>query len=418
MIYHISKRDRTLKGTIHLTASKSESNRVLIIRALSKQLFEIHNLAGAQDTQTLLDILELRVKNRDSGQEKIEIDVGPAGTAMRFLTALFSITDGERILTGSDRMKQRPIGILVDALKKLGASIEYVEKEGFPPLLIKGRKLEGGAIEIDGSVSSQFISALLLIAPVLKNGIELYLKGAVSSKPYILMTLGVMERFGIKYTWNENMIRVEQQEYKWSREEPYNAEADWSAASYYYAMAALADEVDLVIKGFQKNSLQGDSVLAAMYETFGVRTECLETGVRLTKGEKQMNPFNYNFESCPDIAQTVAVTVAALGIPSLLEGLQSLKIKETDRIKALQNELTKLSVMVEATPASLFINAPSGISFPASVISTYDDHRMAMSFAALAMRGEIRIADPHVVSKSYPAFWNDLKQLGFVVNEE
>jgi 3-phosphoshikimate 1-carboxyvinyltransferase len=502
MIYRISKPDKSLKGSIRLTSSKSESNRVLIIRALCSGLFEIEDLAEAEDTRTLLAILESRVKNQSSTSLRVtgtesegqsstslrlttneieeqpstplsgtlknsqlptsnselptsnselptsnselptqnsklktqnselstdnsslltpnsQLNIGAAGTSMRFLTAFLSITEGTHILTGSERMKQRPIGILVDALRDLGASIEYMENQGFPPLRITGNKIEGGKVEIDGSVSSQFISALLLIAPSLEKGIELHLKGEISSKPYILMTLRVMERFGIDYTWNEKVIRVGQQEYKWNRSEAYRIEADWSAASYYYSMAALADDVDLTIRGLKKNSIQGDSVIASLYEAFGVRTEYLEDGIRLTKGVLTTDPFNYNFDDCPDIAQTVAVTVAALKIPALLEGLQSLKIKETDRINALQNELTRLNVMVEATPASLFINNPLDLSFPLPVISTYEDHRMAMSFAALAMKGEIRISDPHVIGKSYPAFWDDLRALGFIIVEE
>ena len=410
MVFKISRLGKELKGTIRLTASKSESNRVLIIRALCRQHFEIVDLAAAEDTQTLLRIL---TDHSNGGLREKVINAGAAGTTMRFLTALFAATNGSCILTGSERMKQRPVGILVDALRKIGASIDHMEKEGYPPLKIEGKKLPGGVLGIDGSVSSQFISALLLIAPTLDKGLKLHLEGHVTSVPYIQMTLSVMERFGIKYSWDENVISIARQEYM--RDEPYYIEADWSAASYYYSMAALAGEVDLNIMGLQKQSLQGDAVLAGLYASFGVKTEFIEGGIRLSKGRAVVKEFSYNFSNCPDIAQTVAVTVAALGIPAQLTGLHTLRIKETDRIAALQNELQKLGVRTEATGSSLIIYPKGQIHTPAASIQTYMDHRMAMSFAPLALLNEIRIGDPAVVVKSYPGFWDDLGSLGFTV---
>lgn len=407
MICRISRPDKKLKGTIHLTASKSESNRVLIIRALCRQPFPVENLATAKDTQILQEAL--------AGSSS-EINVGPAGTTMRFLTALFAVTGGCRLITGSERMKQRPIGILVNALRKLGASISYTGKEGYPPLKIEGRDLTGGALEVDGNISSQYISALLLIAPMLHDGLELHLKGNVTSVPYIQMTLSVMERCGIKHSWVDNVISIPKQEY--IRNEPYRIEADWSAASYYYSMAALADDVDLVIMGLEKHSIQGDSILADLYASFGVRTEFIEKGIRLSKGGDVVKTFTYDFTNCPDIAQTVAVTAAALGIPAHLGGLHTLKIKETDRIIALKNELKKLGADVTATEDSLAI-APhdpfqhSSVPIGNCTIMTYDDHRMSMSFAPLGLLSKIAIEDPKVVEKSYPGFWNDLRSLGF-----
>lgn len=404
MTCRISMPTKKLKGTICLTASKSEHNRVLIIRALCKHFFEIENPAAAKDTQTLQETLSTKEK---------EINVGPAGTTMRFLTALFAVTPGIHIITGSERMKQRPIGILVDALRELGASIEYLENEGYPPLKVEGKELAGEALAIDGSISSQYISALLLIAPSLHNGLKLHLKGELTSVPYIQMTLKVMERFGIKYSWTNNVISVPRQEYYCNA--PYRVEADWSAASYYYSMSALADEVDLVLMGLEKNSLQGDAVIAEIYASFGVITEFIEGGIRLSKSGRQVKEFSHDFSSCPDIAQTVAVTAAALRIPAKLSGLHTLRIKETDRIAALQKELQKLGVQVEVADSSLTIIPADQSMVSDLIIATYEDHRMAMSFAPLALSAEVEIEDARVVEKSYPGFWNDLRALGFNV---
>jgi 3-phosphoshikimate 1-carboxyvinyltransferase len=412
MKHRISHPTKKINGTIELTASKSESNRALIIQALCEDEFEISNLALAQDTKTLQEILYTPgIKT---------IDVGPAGTVMRFLTAYYATRPGSRVITGSDRMKQRPIGILVEALRQLGASISYTEKEGFPPVKVDGRILKGGEIEIDGNVSSQFISALLLISPALQNGLVIKFKGEVTSRPYINMTLKMLEEFRVYGVWHENSISVSKQNYHRKSEEDYtyNIEGDWSSASYWYAIVALAEEADLTIKGLKNPSLQGDAIVADVYSFFGVKTEYIADGIRLTKIRVKDEHFGFDFSDCPDIAQTVAVTTAALQIPSFMNGLQTLRIKETDRILALKNELKKIGVEVEIlNDNSMKIIPPSGLQQPDS-IQTYDDHRMAMSLASLAMKFDsITIEHPEVVKKSYPAFWDDLRMLGFVVEE-
>ncbi len=413
MSYTISHPTKKIIGTVSLTASKSESNRALIIQALCSEKFEIKNVATAQDTVTLNKILQ--APNSEL------LNVGAGGTTMRFLTAYFSTKIGTRILTGSERMKKRPIGILVKALRDLGAQIEYIEEEGFPPLKITGKALRGGEIEVDGSVSSQFISALLLIAPELQNGLVIKFKGEITSRPYINMTLKMMEEFRVYGQWHENFISVSKQNYhkKSEVDYAYKIEGDWSAASYWYAMAALSNEADLTIKGLNHPSLQGDSILADVFTFFGIKTEYISDGIRITKNRIKDEHFGFDFSDCPDLAQTVAIVVSALNIPALFNGLHTLKIKETDRIKALKTELKKLGTEVEIlNDNSIKIIPTASIGTPAS-ISTYEDHRMAMAFSALAMKLEnITIENPEVVKKSYPNFWEDLKSLGFVVKEE
>ncbi len=412
MKYTISHPTKKLAGTIELTASKSESNRALIIQALCSEKFEIKNLASAQDTETLAKIL--------SSPDSELIDVGPAGTTMRFLTAYFATKIGTRTLTGSDRMKKRPIGILVNALRDLGAHIQYLDKEGFPPLKITGKALKGGEIEMDGNVSSQFISALLLISPELQNGLVINFKSKVTSRPYIDMTLNMLEEFRVYGQWHENSISVSKQNYHKKSEEDYayEVEADWSAASYWYAMVALSEEADLTIKGLKNPSLQGDSILSDVFTFFGVKTEFVPGGIKITKNRIKDEHFGFDFADCPDIAQTVAVVVSALNIPALFNGVHTLRIKETDRVEALKIELKKLGTEVEIlNDNSVKINPSSDIKHPASV-DTYEDHRMAMAFSALAMKLEnITIENPEVVKKSYPNFWNDLKSLGFEIKE-
>ncbi len=412
MKYTISHPTKKLAVTIELTASKSESNRALIIQALCSEKFEIKNLASAQDTETLAKIL--------SSPDSELIDVGPAGTTMRFLTAYFATKIGTRTLTGSDRMKKRPIGILVNALRDLGAHIQYLDKEGFPPLKITGKALKGGEIEMDGNVSSQFISALLLISPELQNGLVINFKSKVTSRPYIDMTLNMLEEFRVYGQWHENSISVSKQNYHKKSEEDYayEVEADWSAASYWYAMVALSEEADLTIKGLKNPSLQGDSILSDVFTFFGVKTEFVPGGIKITKNRIKDEHFGFDFADCPDIAQTVAVVVSALNIPALFNGVHTLRIKETDRVEALKIELKKLGTEVEIlNDNSVKINPSSDIKHPASV-DTYEDHRMAMAFSALAMKLEnITIENPEVVKKSYPNFWNDLKSLGFEIKE-
>lgn len=421
-MYRISNPTKKLKGSIQLTASKSESNRALIIQALAKDKFEIKNLATAQDTQTLNEILTADHIHQQSTDKKKEqtYDVGPAGTTMRFLTAYFASTPGTRILTGSERMKQRPIGTLVEALRELGAKISYMEKEGYPPLRIEGKVLKGGELEIDGSISSQFISALLLISPALQNGIVINFKGEVTSRPYINMTLKMMEEFEVVGTWHDNSISVSRQKYQRNGESnsDYWVEGDWSAASYWYAFAALAEEVDFTIKGLKSSSMQGDSIVAELFNFFNVNTTYANDGIHLKKKEIHNLHFGFDFSDCPDIAQTMAVVAALLKIPCHFNGLHTLLIKETDRVKALKNELAKVGAEVEVfDDHSIEISSPQLCS-PTASIKTYEDHRMAMSFAALAMKYDsVLIEHPDVVKKSYPGFWNDLKKTGFTVTE-
>ncbi|MBK7184093.1 MAG: 3-phosphoshikimate 1-carboxyvinyltransferase [Bacteroidetes bacterium] len=416
MAFKLSHPTKKIQGAIHLTASKSESNRALIIQSLCKEQFEIQNIAIAQDTVSLVDIL----KNATNTNGIDTYDVGPAGTSMRFLTAYFSTLSGTRILTGSERMKQRPIGLLVDALKSLGATIEFTEKEGFPPLKIKGTILKGGEIEIDGNVSSQYISALLLISPMLQNGLVLKFKGEITSRPYINMTLKMMEEFRVYGQWQGNSISVSPQTYHKKSESDYSykVDGDWSAASYWYSIAALSEEADFTIHGLKHPSLQGDAIVSEIYSFFGVKTEFIENGIRLTKTKVKDEHFGYNFSDCPDIAQTVAITAAGLGTPFYFNGLHTLKIKETDRLEALKSELAKFKINVNIPDNSSIEVKDNTIEPPTATIATFDDHRMAMAFAPLALKFEnIVIEHPEVVKKSYPNFWNDLKSAGFIIEE-
>ena len=414
MIHTISHPSKKINGSICLTASKSESNRALMIQALCSEKFEIKNLATAEDTVTLNRILNQQQLS-DNNQQII--DVGAAGTTMRFLTAYFSTQKGTFILTGSDRMKKRPIGILVDALRGLGAEIEYLENEGFPPLKIVGKALRGGEVVIDGSVSSQFVSALLLIAPELQTGLVIKFKGEVISRPYINMTLKMMEEFRVYGQWHANSISVSKQNYhrKSDVDYAYQVEADWSSASYWYAIAALSEQVDLSIMGLNHPSLQGDAIVADLFTFFGIKTEYISGGIRITKNRFKDEHFGFDFSDCPDIAQTIAVVVSALNIPALFNGLHTLRIKETDRIEALKIELNKIGTSVEILNDTSVKITPQTVDFKTSVtISTYDDHRMAMAFSALALKlDSVSIADPEVVKKSYPNFWTDLKSVGF-----
>lgn len=400
----LSHSNQIINGKIHLTSSKSESNRALIIQALCKDAFDVENLSISNDTVVLNQLL---------GSSEKELSVNLAGTAMRFLTAYLSIQDNEVVLTGAQRMKERPIKVLVDVLDQLGAEISYEGNEGFPPLKIIGKELQGGKVSIDGGVSSQYISALLMIAPKLDKGLIIEFEGEIISKPYINMTIVMMRYFGAEVKWNGNSIVVTSGNYKAKN---FTVEADWSAASYWYSMVALAKEADITLYGLKKESLQGDSVVQEIYKSFGVVTEFVEGGIRLTKDSLfsiQNSELTVDFISCPDIAQTVAVTCAALNVKAKLTGLKTLRIKETDRIAALQTELTKLGCSVDVDEDDIMINpinsAPD--KFSQSVV-TYDDHRMAMAFAPLALQNSITIEDESVVGKSYPNFWKDLECVG------
>ena len=405
MAIRLSHSTQHIEGTINLTSSKSESNRVLIIQALCKGKLSINNLAAAKDTQTLQQLL--------SSSEKT-LDVGHAGTVMRFLTAYLSLQQEEHIITGSSRMKERPIKVLVDALRTLGSEISYLENEGFPPLKIKGHQMEGGIIQIDGSVSSQYISALLLIAPQLKNGLTIQFKGEIISRPYINMTLSIMNYFGAQVNWNNNSIVVENGKYQ---AKEFTVEADWSSASYWYGIAALSKKTTITLLGLKKESLQGDAVLHKIYESFGVKTTWIDGGICLTKTNNCVTSFKYDFEDCPDIAQTVAVTCASLNIDAHLTGLKTLRIKETDRVFALQTELNQLGYHVTVEDNDILIHSlPALITPKTHPIKTYDDHRMAMAFAPIALISETQIENEDVVVKSYPDFWQDLQRVGFTID--
>ncbi|MFY9311533.1 MAG: 3-phosphoshikimate 1-carboxyvinyltransferase [Bacteroidia bacterium] len=417
MKYKISHPSKTLRGNITLTASKSESNRALIIQALCSEIFTINNLAAANDTAVLQNILKTAQK---PAAERV-YNVEDAGTAIRFLTAFFATQPGTHTLLCSEGMKVRPIGILVEALRSLGAKIEYLEKPGFPPLKITGTTLSGTEVEIDGNVSSQFISALLLIAPRLPNGLVIKFKGEVTSRPYINMTLKMMEEFRVYGQWHDAHISVSKQNYHKKNEPGYQfeVEADWSSASYWYAIAALARDADFIIKGLKHPSLQGDAIVADLFTFFGIKTDYIEGGVHLTKTPSKKEHFSFDFSDCPDLAQTVAVVASATGIPMLCNGVHTLRIKETDRIEALKKELQKLNVEVLVNnDNSIEIIPKVSEAHQIITINTYNDHRMALAFASLAMKYDHIIIDqPEVVKKSYPDFWKDLKSVGFIIEE-
>lgn len=393
---------------IKLPASKSISNRLLILNALSYSSYAIKNLSDSDDTKAMLNVF-----NSNSNR----FDVGAAGTTMRFLTAYLSKIVGEWIITGSERMKQRPIHILVDALNQLGAKIEYVEKEGFPPLRILGSSIKGGKLELPGNVSSQYISALLMIGPTMEDGLVLHLKGDITSKPYINLTLKLMEQFGVKCEWNDNIIKVPVASYKPIQTK---VEGDWSAASYWFETIALGNIGDsLCLNGLDRYSWQGDSVVASLFKDLGVQSKFSKKGLLLTNDGNRASSFNYDFTNEPDLAQTFAVTCAFLNIPFRLSGLHTLKIKETDRISALVTELAKFGFDIETNDVDTILwngkMKPAGSDI---VVNTYKDHRMAMSFAPAALKSfPFSIADHMVVTKSYPYFWDDLIKSGFSVVE-
>lgn len=395
-----------IKATIQLPASKSISNRALIIHALSKGNDVLSNLSDCDDTRVM-------VKALTEGGEVI--DILAAGTAMRFLTAYLSSTPGTHIITGTERMQQRPIQILVNALRELGASIEYIRNEGFPPLRIEGAPLAGNEITLKGNVSSQYISALLMIGPILKNGLQLRLTGEVVSRPYINLTLQLMKDFGASARWtSDQSISVEPQPYRCV---PFTVESDWSAASYWYQMAVLSSEADIELTGLFRHSYQGDSRGAEVFVRLGIETEYTEEGIRLRKNGSCVKRLDEDFVDIPDLAQTFVVTCALLDVPFRFTGLQSLKIKETDRIEALKAEMKKLGyVLHDEDDSILYWNGERIEPQACPVIKTYEDHRMAMAFAPAAIHyPTIQIDEPQVVSKSYPGYWDDLRKAGFMI---
>ena len=385
---------------ISLPASKSISNRALILNALAYSPYDILNLSDCDDTR-------VTVKALDSNDSTF--DIGAAGTAMRFLTAFLSKTVGEWVITGSERMKNRPIKLLVDALTTLGARIEYVEKEGYPPLRIFGSAMMGGEISLNGGVSSQYISALMMIEPYMQNGLKIKLEGNVIWIPYIQMTMTMMKEYGVSVTFENNEIEVKPQMYTPVQ---YKVESDWSAASYWYEILSIARAGQIFLNGLNQNSSQGDSKVAGLFEQLGVKTEYQPDGVLLTSSGNYTSRFEYDFVNQPDLAQTFAVTCCMKNIPFVFSGLQSLKIKETDRIAALIKELGKLGYLV-TEPAEGQLAWLGERCAKADIISiaTYEDHRMAMAFAPVALVTPIIIEEPHVVSKSYPNFWNDIEKI-------
>jgi 3-phosphoshikimate 1-carboxyvinyltransferase len=392
---------------IKVSGSKSETNRLLLLQALYPSLV-LSNQSNSDDSDVMQKAL--------SGlSEKVStIDVHHAGTAMRFLTAFFSIQDGkETVLTGSNRMLERPISVLVDALRQLGIQISYLGQDGFPPVKVMGKKIDLSYVTLKANVSSQYISALLLIAPKLENGIEMHLEGEITSVPYINMTLSLLNELGVSTSFESNVIKVQPLEI--ITKSNFTVESDWSSASYWYSIVALSDiGTSITLSSYKKNSLQGDALLAEIYEDFGVVT-IFNNNDSITIAKQRnskVGNLTRNLNNCPDIAQTIAVTCFALGIGCDLFGLHTLKIKETDRLEALKAELAKLGADIAVTAESLHLKPSRQINENIAV-KTYQDHRMAMAFAPLALRVPIQIEEAEVVSKSYPDYWEDLKNVGF-----
>ena len=403
------------QSRIGITGSKSETNRLLLLKALYPNL-NIENTSNSDDSEVMQKALAF---NHHPSSITQTIYVHHAGTAMRFLTALFAIQEGEEVvLTGSSRMKERPIKILVNALNQLGAEITYEENEGFPPIKIKGKKITQNSVSLPANVSSQYISALLLIASKLENGLELTLEGEITSIPYIKMTLALLNEIGVKTSFENNIIKVAYCPLPIIHH-PIIVESDWSSASYWYSIVALSEiGTRIKLSSYKENSLQGDSALVNIYQDFGVETIFNEdNSIVITKTQNhQSSIINYQLNNCPDIAQTIAVTCFGLGMGCHLTGLHTLKIKETDRLEALKTELTKLGAKVSVTSDSLTLENSISIN-ENIVIATYQDHRMAMAFAPLALKVPIQINEAEVVSKSYPDFWEDLKKVGFSIKE-
>jgi 3-phosphoshikimate 1-carboxyvinyltransferase len=395
------------KSEVIITGSKSESNRLLLLQALYPEI-SLKNISNSDDSQLMTNALSSTLN---------VVDIHHAGTAMRFLTAFFAVQDGrEVILTGSKRMKERPIQILVEALQELGADISYEDNQGFPPIKIKGKKLTKSKVRLKANVSSQYISGLLLIASKLENGLELSLEGDITSVPYIKMTLSLLDEIGVESSFIDNVITVKPKTQN-LQPKTLTVESDWSSASYYFSIVALCEiGTEITLSSYKENSLQGDSVLVEIYKHFGVSTVFNDNTVTLKKEIISLSSFNYNLVNAPDIAQTIAVTCFTLGITCDLTGLHTLKIKETDRLVALKTGMEKLGGKVDITNNSLYLHETKKINNNVS-IATYNDHRMAMAFAPLALKTTLIIENAKVVSKSYPTFWDDLKSIGFKISE-
>ena len=408
MIFHLSVHKTKFKAEVSISGSKSESNRLLILKQLHRAL-EIENVSDSDDSK----YLEKALKTSDG-----IIDIGHAGTAMRFLTSYFSIQEGrEVVLTGSERMQNRPIEILVNALKKLGAQISYEKKIGYPPIKINGTQLTKNKVQIHGNVSSQYISSLMLIASSLPNGLEIELLDNITSVPYINMTLSLLQEIGIEASFVENKINIKP--FSSSIPKKITVESDWSSASYFYSIIALSEMgSEITLSSYRKNSLHGDSCLIEIYKHFGVATTFKENSIVISKVEKtKNNQLKLDLKNAPDIAQTIVVTCFGLGVNCVLTGLHTLKIKETDRLVALENELTKLGADISVTDHSLELKTSSKIRSNIQ-IETYHDHRMAMAFAPLAIKIPLIILDANVVTKSYRNFWKDLQQIGFQIDSK
>lgn len=403
-------------GKVQLPASKSESNRALIMQALAKYQtgteIQIDNLSSARDTQTMKRLL---------ATEGEELDVIDAGTTMRFLTAYVAATRQKKILTGTMRMCERPIRVLVEALATLGYQIEYLKNEGYPPIYLNktpnALSPVPDFVKIRGDVSSQYISALLMIAPILPNGLTIELEGKVASRPYIEMTLSQLKYFGIEHVWDKNQIKIESQKY---HSENFAVESDWSGASYWFSVAALAEKAEIELLGLKENSLQGDQAIMAIMDKLGVKSRFTSKGVLLEKQEVSLKePVFIDFTTCPDLAQTIVALCAVKKTKLEMIGLESLKIKETDRVLALQNEVAKFGAVLREEDNRWFLEFDEDFQMTEKsvLIETYDDHRMAMAFAPLALKYKLRIENPDVVVKSYPHFWEDFKTMDFMLEE-
>ena len=406
MNYQLDQYHQPLNGDITLSSSKSESNRALIMNALSGNQLQLKNLSDARDTQTMQRLLS----------EKQPVwDVIDAGTTMRFCTAYLAIMGSGEIITGSDRMKERPIKLLVDALRRLGAKIDYLAQEGFPPLRISAQKNDTNAqeISIPGNISSQYISALLMIGPTLPDGISIELTGEIFSRPYIEMTLALMHHFGVNSTWKDQTLHINPQRYK---AQSYTIESDWSGASYWYSMVALNQESSITLRGLRSHSFQGDQNIVNIMSKMGVKTEFKSDKVQLTSiPVTEINQI-IDFKNCPDLAQTVMVVAVIKGIKLIMTGLESLKIKETDRVMAMKKELLKIGGLLNEENGIWRLKS-STVPDYIETIETYEDHRMAMAFAPVCMIRAITIRDIEVVQKSYPSYWAHLKSVGIIFNE-
>ena len=405
MILLKSNDEKKCVGEIKITGSKSETNRLLILKELFQKI-SLSNISNSDDSY----VMQKALNSDDS-----IIDIGHAGTAMRFLTSFYAISDGrEIVLTGSDRMKERPIKILVDALNELGANINYTGHKGYPPLKIKGKNISGGEIILPSNISSQYLTSLLLIGPRLKNGLKIKLSGQITSYPYVKLTLEFLKRIGVDLEVNRDFIFVKN--ITDIKEKNIKIESDWSSASYFFSAVALSKFSDLKLSFFSTDSMQGDSKLVKLYKKLGVVSKIKNGNLLLSKNSKFQKPnfINLNLNDTPDLAQTIAVTCLGLKISCELNGLHTLKIKETDRLVALKNEISKFGASVKITNDSLHLIAKKNLKHDVE-IDTYNDHRMAMAFAPLALKNNIKIKNEKVVTKSYPAFWEDLQSIGFQV---